>query len=112
MSAIRILKHLDSETLHLPELRSLVGKDVEIVVKESTPAADEKTKFDIQMPPWPSTCKTADQLAHEQGVTLKPIEQMVAECPDEHLFDGLDEAVKKWRQEDSEIEGRRRNASQ
>jgi hypothetical protein len=27
-------QHLDSETLHVPELRPLVGKDVEITVRE------------------------------------------------------------------------------
>ena len=34
MSTIRIETHIDSETLFLPQLRPLVGKDVEIVVKE------------------------------------------------------------------------------
>lgn len=32
MYAIRIRKKLDSETLNLPELRSLVGQTVEIIV--------------------------------------------------------------------------------
>ena len=32
MDEIRIRKHIDSETLHLPELRPLIGKEVEIVV--------------------------------------------------------------------------------
>ena len=36
MNAIRIKRHLDSETLHIPELRPLLGKDVEIVVREET----------------------------------------------------------------------------
>ncbi len=34
MKAIRIHKQLESETLHLPELRPLVGKRVEIIVQE------------------------------------------------------------------------------
>ena len=34
MAAIRIRRKLDSETLHLPELRPLIGRDVEIVVQE------------------------------------------------------------------------------
>jgi hypothetical protein len=29
---VRIRRHLDSEVLHLPELRELLGRDVEIVV--------------------------------------------------------------------------------
>jgi hypothetical protein len=33
---IRIRRKLESETLHLPELRSMIGKAVEIIVKEDT----------------------------------------------------------------------------
>jgi hypothetical protein len=34
MTLIRIHRTLDSETLHLPELRPLLGKTVEIIVQE------------------------------------------------------------------------------
>lgn len=34
MHAIRIHRYIDSETLRLPELKELIGKDVEIVVLE------------------------------------------------------------------------------
>lgn len=34
MNAIRIRKTLESETLHLPELRPLIGRTVEIIVLE------------------------------------------------------------------------------
>lgn len=34
MRAIRVFRHVDSETLRLPELRELIGKEVEIVVLE------------------------------------------------------------------------------
>ena len=34
MSTIRIHRTIDSETLHLPELKPLVGKAVEITVTE------------------------------------------------------------------------------
>lgn len=33
-NVVRIKRHLDSETVHLPELREMVGHDVEIVVRE------------------------------------------------------------------------------
>ena len=36
MSTIRIRKKLESETLHLPELRALLGKNVEIIVTEAS----------------------------------------------------------------------------
>lgn len=39
MNAIRIHRQLDSETLHLPELRPLIGKCVEIIVLEQGPVA-------------------------------------------------------------------------
>ena len=31
---VRITRHLDSETVHLPEAHGLVGRDVEIVIRE------------------------------------------------------------------------------
>ena len=34
MHAIRVKTHLQSETLHLPQLKGLIGKDVEIIVFE------------------------------------------------------------------------------
>ena len=39
MNAIRIKRHLDSDTLHLPEVRGMVGKEVEIIIlEEQAPA--------------------------------------------------------------------------
>lgn len=37
MNAIRIRKQLDSETLHLPELKPLIGKTVDIIIQEEPP---------------------------------------------------------------------------
>jgi hypothetical protein len=34
MNAVRIRKRVDSETIHLPELRPMIGKEVEIIVLE------------------------------------------------------------------------------
>jgi hypothetical protein len=42
MNAIRIHKQIDSETLHLPEIRPLIGKTVEIIVLEDSPVLAEK----------------------------------------------------------------------
>jgi hypothetical protein len=39
MQAIRIKQRLDSETLHLPQVRPLLGKQVEIIVLEDEPTA-------------------------------------------------------------------------
>jgi hypothetical protein len=37
MSTITLRRNLESETLHLPELKSMVGHNVEIVVRDSQP---------------------------------------------------------------------------
>jgi len=34
MNAVRIRRRLESDTLHLPELKPLIGKNVEIIVQE------------------------------------------------------------------------------
>ena len=46
MSAIHIRRKLDSDTLHLPELQPLIGKTVEIIVREETEhrASEERWK--------------------------------------------------------------------
>ncbi len=36
MNAVRFRRKLESETLHLPELKPLIGKHVEIIVLEET----------------------------------------------------------------------------
>ena len=38
MNAIRVRKRVESETLHLPELKDLVGKTVEIIILEDAAA--------------------------------------------------------------------------
>lgn len=38
MNAMRIRRKLDSETLHLPELKPLIGKNVEIIVLDDSAA--------------------------------------------------------------------------
>ena len=47
MNAIRIRKHIDSETLHLPELREMIGKEVEIIVLEETPTAASEPSEEV-----------------------------------------------------------------
>lgn len=40
MTAIRIRTRVDSETLYLPELRPLIGQEVEIIVLEEKPSGN------------------------------------------------------------------------
>jgi hypothetical protein len=56
MQAIRIKQRLDSETLHLPQVRPLLGKQVEIIVLEDeaaqisgeTPASDDASRYPLR----------------------------------------------------------------
>ncbi len=41
MNAVRIRRTLESETLHLPEIKPLIGKTVEIVIREEIALAAE-----------------------------------------------------------------------
>ena len=46
MNAIRIRTHIDSATLHLPEIKDMIGKDVEIIViEESSKGNGSKQKL-------------------------------------------------------------------
>jgi hypothetical protein len=46
MTTIRICKNLDSDILHLPELKPLIGKAVEIVVRELTTSEPGTNAYD------------------------------------------------------------------
>lgn len=47
MSTLRIHKKIDSETLHLPELKGWIGKSVEIiVVEEPAPGSGQPSPYD------------------------------------------------------------------
>jgi hypothetical protein len=43
---IRISKIIESETLHLPELKPLIGKTVEIIVRDKTVTTPEQHLYD------------------------------------------------------------------
>lgn len=46
MNSIHIRTRLDSDTPHLPELKPLIGKTVEIIVREETPLNPETNPYD------------------------------------------------------------------
>jgi hypothetical protein len=51
MNAIRVRRRIDSDMLHLPELKEMLGRTVEIIILEETPTADH--------PPLAPGCFTA-----------------------------------------------------
>lgn len=67
--AIRIRKRIDSETLHLPELKGLVGRDVEIIVVAEPPA----------------------------GAGVRSIEELRSKLPGDPFGSDFDETLRQWR---------------
>jgi hypothetical protein len=57
MNTIRITRRLDSDTLHLPELKPLIGKSVEIIVQEAQPACVAPGTGD-----WEAAARAAQEL--------------------------------------------------
>lgn len=51
MEAIRIKQRLESDTLHLPQIRPLVGKQVEIIVMEDELQKSQPTVGDVSSYP-------------------------------------------------------------
>jgi len=47
-ATVRVRRHLDSETVYLPEAKGLLGKDVEIVVREVDEAAEPADQFPLR----------------------------------------------------------------
>jgi hypothetical protein len=97
MPPIRITKHLDSETLYLPELRPLIGHDVEIVVSDEVARASDE----FWNPP------TLDELARRQGV--KPFSSTKQlSCPElKDAFEGFDEYLEARRKEQLDLQAKR-----
>jgi hypothetical protein len=79
MHVIRLRKRIESETLHLPELKDLIGKTVEILVREEAGALSEPLEtpatFFGRMPPRPRTSPA------EQGGERRRLEEMAQSNP-------------------------------
>ena len=58
MDDIRIHTTLTSDTPHLPELRPLVGRAVEIIVREEAPTDDVRAAFYAELGRFPDTPET------------------------------------------------------
>jgi hypothetical protein len=111
MDTAHIHKQLDSETV--PELKPFVGKQVEIYVFES--ARPMPGSVHVKPPPsFLPKSKSVEELAREQGIVLRPIEQMVGGWPEDELNDGFEKAVESWhaREIEEELERRSKAARQ
>jgi hypothetical protein len=81
MNAIRIRTTVDSETLHLPELRPLVGRTVEIIVLDEESAADSKSGATD----WDDAMRAVDELQDYDFDALR----RQRECDLQHAKDHL-----------------------
>ena len=57
MNSVRIRRKLESETLHLPELKPLIGKNVEIIVQE-----EQKPTILAGTGDWQAAARAAQEL--------------------------------------------------
>ncbi len=93
MNAIRVKRRIDSDTVQIPELQGMIGKEVEIIVLEEQTA--------LNMDPqafWKG--KTVDELAAEQGIgPISTLESPVASQFTAEDFEGFDETIQRWRAE-------------
>jgi hypothetical protein len=62
MNAIRIRKTIDSDTLHLPELKDMIGRTVEIIVLEEPVTAIGPLGFVPGNGDWDALLVAAQQL--------------------------------------------------
>ncbi|HBI45432.1 MAG TPA: hypothetical protein DDY78_21650 [Planctomycetales bacterium] len=62
MNAIRIRKTIDSDTLHLPELKDMIGRTVEIIILEEPTATIVPSGFVPGNGDWDALLVAAQQL--------------------------------------------------
>jgi len=83
VSTIRIRTRIESETLHLPELRPLIGRTVEITVRDDQPAGPpletHETMFGLLPPEKPQT-------PQEQAAELARLRRMAKDNPNLAAF--------------------------
>jgi hypothetical protein len=96
MNAIRIRKKIDSETIYIPELRPMIGREVEIIVLEDRPAS---TPVDAVDPTVFWRGQTVEELAAEQGVAPYSSDDPRRVTFSEDEFEGFDETLAAWRKE-------------
>ena len=76
MNAIRIRRTIDSETLTVPELRGLIGREVEIIVLEEAPRfvtlETEATFLALAPPPPPPAEREANLAALREMAKTDP----------------------------------------
>ncbi len=76
MNAIHIRKQLDSDTIHLPELKPFIGKTVEIVVREEVSQTASGSKdFTTLVTEWKAARVNVSRV--DKMVLLAPYQQII-----------------------------------
>jgi hypothetical protein len=94
MNAIRIKRKLSSDTICIPELAPMIGRDVEIIVLEEKPLA-----IDPIDPHAFWNGKSAEELAKEQSVRPYSFDDTNRHVFSDEDFDGFEETLSQWRKE-------------
>ncbi len=79
MNAFRIHKILDSDNLHLPELKPLIGQAVEIIVLTEAPAVHPGTGD------WEAAARAADELKDYDFVAWREQREFDRQHAADHL---------------------------
>ena len=91
MNAIRIRRTIDSETLTIPELRGLIGREVEIIVLEESPRfvqlETEATFFGLAPPPQTPTEREANLAALREMAKTDPTMAAFLEAVESQDYD-------------------------
>ena len=45
---VRVHRHLDSDTVHIPEASELIGREVEIIVREIAPTLEPDERYPLR----------------------------------------------------------------
>ena len=72
MSVIHVTQEIESDTLHLPELRPLIGKKVEITIREVSAPVDSNAGWDALMALAGQDLIDPDAFAELRGLETDP----------------------------------------
>ena len=93
MNAVRIRKFLATPSTEFPELKPMVGKNVEITVLDESQLEESVSVSQIPV----SAIEEFD--AREGSPPVANFKEMLGGWPEEERDDGFEDAVRKWRRE-------------
>jgi hypothetical protein len=90
MNVIRIRQKIESETLHLPQVRPMIGHDVEIIIVDRAQVAGASN----------GDSPSLDEVAAAQGNRpVRRLEELLGGWPEDQRDDDFEQAREQWRAE-------------